>query len=358
MKKRTVKYHLKAVDFFCSIGGMTTGFRQAGVEVIAGIDCDATCKETYEINNKGSEFILADIKKLTFEEFDKLVDLQKDDDTLIFIGCSPCQYWTKINTTKTKSAESKNLLKDFQRFIEHYNPGFVVIENVPGILTKINETPLTEFLQYLDSKKYSYDKGIINASHYGVPQTRRRFMLIASRVTDKIILPQPDTSNIPTVRDFIAVENGFPKVPAGYNDETDFLHTVAGLSDKNIERLKKTPKNGGTRLAYVNNKKFAIPSHHKNKSSFRDVYGRISWDKPAPTLTTKFLSISNGRFAHPEQNRGLSLREGATLQTFHKTYRFFGNSIGTIARHIGNAVPPTLSQKIAKSILESYDATI
>jgi DNA (cytosine-5)-methyltransferase 1 len=354
MKKRTLKYNLKAVDFFCGIGGMTNGFIKAGVEVVAGIDLDPTCKETYEVNNKNSKFILADIKKLSFEEFDKVVDIQKDDDQLIFIGCSPCQYWTKINTTKIKSAESKNLLKDFQRFIEHYNPGFVVIENVPGILTKTSETPLTEFLQFLDSKKYSYDKGIINASHYGVPQTRRRFLLIASRVTDKIILPQPDTSNIPTVRDFIAIKNGFPKVPAGHKDKTDFRHTVAGLSDKNIERLKKTPKNGGTRLTYVNNKKIAIKSHYKKRNSFQDVYGRMNWDKPAPTLTTKFVSVSNGRFAHPEQNRGISLREGAVLQTFRKKYKFIGNSIGIVARHIGNAVPPALSKRIALSITKLH----
>ena len=133
----------------------TSGFRKAGINVVAGIDCDETCKETYETNNKGSKFVSADIKTLTFEEFDKHVGIHKNDDALVFIGCSPCQYWTKINTTKTKSAESKNLLKDFQRFVNHYNPGFIVIENVPGILTKTNETPLTEFLEFLNSKKYS-----------------------------------------------------------------------------------------------------------------------------------------------------------------------------------------------------------
>jgi DNA (cytosine-5)-methyltransferase 1 len=350
--KAKKKKSLKAVDFFCGIGGMTSGFRKAGIDVVAGIDFDETCKETYEANNKGSKFVLADIKDISFDEFDKQVGIKENDDKLIFIGCSPCQYWTKINTTKTKSAESKNLLKDFQRFVKHYNPGFVVIENVPGITTKAKETPLTKFLQFLASNNYSYDQGIINASHYGVPQTRKRYLLIASRVTDNIKLPQPIISDIITVRDFIAVAKGFPRVSAGHKDKTDFLNTVAGLSDKNIERLKKTPKNGGTRLAYVNNKKLAIPSHHKNRNSFEDIYGRMNWDKPAPTITTKFISISNGRFAHPGQNRGLSLREGAVLQTFGKTYKFFGNSIGIIARHIGNAVPPKLAQKIAIALTE------
>ncbi len=135
MSKKTEK--LKAVDFFCCGGGMTYGFRQAGIDVIAGIDIDPKCKETYELNNKPSKFIEADIKTFTEAELIEKTGIKKDDDNLIFIGCSPCQYWSIIKTDKTKAKDSKNLLADFQRFVDYFNPGFVVIENVPGIFSKV-----------------------------------------------------------------------------------------------------------------------------------------------------------------------------------------------------------------------------
>ena len=348
------KSNLKAIDFFCGAGGMTNGFRKAGIKVIAGIDIDSGCKETYEKNNKGSNFILADIKKISFEEFEKQTEIKRNDDNLIFIGCSPCQYWTKIKTDRTKSKQSKNLLADFQKYVEEYNPGFIVIENVPGILTK-EGSPLTDFLKFLESKNYHHDKAIINAYKYGVPQTRRRFLLIASRVNKNIKLPQPKSKRIPTVRNFISETKGFPKLQAGTLDKTLRIHTVAGLSEKNLLRLRLTKKNGGTRLSYVDDKNLAVPCQYKKRNSFQDTYGRMHWDKPAPTITTKFFSISNGRFAHPEQDRAISLREGATLQTFAKSYKFFGNSVASIAKHIGNAVPPELSKRIALSIINLQD---
>jgi DNA (cytosine-5)-methyltransferase 1 len=346
--------NLIAIDFFCGAGGMTNGFRKAGIKVIAGIDIDSECKETYENNNKGSNFILADIKKLSFEEFERQTGIKKNDDNLIFIGCSPCQYWTLIKTDRTRSEESKNLLADFQKYVEEYNPGYIVIENVPGILTK-KESPLNNFLEFLKSKNYSHDKAIINACKFGVPQTRRRFLLIASRVNKNIKLPQPKSKKIPTVRDFISETKGFPNLKAGTLDSTFKMHTVAGLSEINLLRLKLTKKNGGTRLSYVDDKDLAVPCQYKKKNSFQDTYGRMVWDKPAPTITTKFFSISNGRFAHPEQDRAISLREGATLQTFGKSYKFYGNNIASIAKHIGNAVPPALSKKIALSIINLQD---
>lgn len=349
---KETKNKFKAIDFFCGAGGMTAGFRKAGINVIAGIDIDKECKKTYEKNNKGSSFICTDIKKFSFEEFEKQTGVKKNDNELIFIGCSPCQYFSKITTDKKKSEESKNHLTDFKKFVDEYNPGFIVIENVPGILTK-EESPLNAFLKFLKSKNYHHDKAIINAYKYGIPQTRRRFLLIASRVKLKIKLPKPNTKKIPTVRVFISKEKGFPVLNVATLDKTSKLHTVAGLSEKNLLRLKLTAKNGGTRLSYVNDKDLAVPCQYKKKNSFADTYGRMHWDKPAPTITTKFFSISNGRFAHPEQDRAISLREGATLQTFNKGYKFYGNSIGSIARQIGNAVPPVLSKKIALSIINT-----
>lgn len=342
------KVKLKAVDFFCGAGGMTSGFRKAGIKILAGIDIDQDCKETYEANNPTSKFIHADIKKLNYRDLELKAKITANDDNLVFIGCSPCQYWSIIKTNKSKSEESKNLLNDFKRFVDHFNPGYVVIENVPGIFRRIDESPLNAFLKFLNRKGYSYDYGVINTAHYGVPQTRKRFLLVASRVNPGIKIPEPDTKEcLPTVRQFL--QHKFPKIPAGYKDETNLKHTSAGLSSENLKRLELTPINGGTRHAWKDTE-LQIPAYVGKDNAFKDIYGRMFWDKPAPTITTKFHSITNGRFAHPEQNRGISLREGATLQTFDINYKFISDSTGTIAKLIGNAVPPELARRIALSI--------
>ena len=154
----------KAVDFFCGGGGMTCGLRQAGVNVIAGVDFDKDCKNTYEINNPGASFVLADITKLHSNYFTKKFGLQKNDDNLIFIGCSPCQYYSIINTSKEKSQKSKDLLRDFRRFIRYYNPGYILVENVPGLETR-EDSVLPEFLSFLKKRKYTVKYRIINMHH-------------------------------------------------------------------------------------------------------------------------------------------------------------------------------------------------
>ncbi len=336
---------LKAIDFFCSGGGMTYGIRQSGIEVIAGIDNDPDVKETYEKNNPGTKFIQADVFKLKEIDLSKYAGIKKNDDDLILIGCSPCQYWSIIQTDKKKSQQSKDLLKEFHRFVKYYNPGFVVIENVPGLERKKQESGLQDFLDSL--KKMGYKNvddsyGIYNLNEYGVPQTRKRFSLIVSRVTKEKIKPKKSERK-PIVKDFLGEHNGFPKVNAGYKDSSNFQHSVAGLSKENLEVLSKTPKNGGNTVK---------KRKHFTGKGFKDSYSRMSWDKPAPTITTKFFSISNGRFAHPEENRAISLREGATLQTFPKNYVFYAKSMQANARMIGNAVPPEFAKRIGEAILK------
>ena len=229
---------LKAIDFFCSIGGMTTGFKQAGIKVIAGLDIDPSCKETYEYNNLDSKFILSDITNYSFEKLKKETGIKEKDDELVFIGCSPCQYWTIMNTKKEKSEKSKNLLVDFQRFVEHFLPGYVVVENVPGILRRKEESGLNNFIKILQQNNYTVVYNILNASKHGVPQIRKRFTLIASRINEAIKLPEEE-KELPTVKKFIGIENGFEKITHGHIDTTNFIHTTAKLSDKNLRRIKK-----------------------------------------------------------------------------------------------------------------------
>jgi len=340
----------KAIDFFCGGGGMTCGLRQAGINVIAGVDFDKAAKETYEFNNPGSKFIQADITELKEDYFEKNLQVTKNDDYLIMVGCSPCQFYSIINTQKKKSLKSKNLLLDFQRFVEYYNPGYVLVENVPGIITN-KDSVLPEFLKFLERKKYKVVQEIINMKNYGVPQNRRRFSLIATRLDTEISLPKKD-DEIKTLRNSIGEENGFPKISAGHKDPTDFAHSVPALMEIMKKRLDKTPKNGGTRLSWKNDPELQLPCYIGHDKSFVDVYGRMYWDKPSSTITTKFYSISNGRFAHPEEDRALSIREGAVLQSFPREYLFKTKSLGVSAKLIGNAVPPEYARRLGEIIIK------
>jgi len=345
------KSKIKAVDFFCSGGGMTQGMRQAGINVIAGLDFDPDCKETYEKNNPGSEFILSDIFELKETELEQKLVLKKNDDNLLLIGCSPCQYWSIIQTSKKKSEQSKDLLVEFKRFVNYFNPGFVVVENVPGIASRKDESGLTKFAEDLEQRGYHVKYKVVNLNDYGVPQTRKRFSLVASRTTKDIVFPEPKRGKKPVVKDFLGTANGFEQVQAGHRDSTKRDHTVSKLSELNLERLKGTKPNGGNALWWRHDEKLGRKKY--KGTGFKDNYSRMYWNKPAPTITTKFFSISCGRFAHPEEHRAISLREGATLQTFPKRYYFYSKSIQGVARMIGNAVPPEYARRIGKAILSS-----
>ncbi len=345
---------LKAVDFFCSGGGMSYGIQEAGIKILAGIDFDKNCKETYEANIKGAEFIHADVFDLKEKELENRLSLKKNDDSLVMIGCSPCQFWSIINTTKEKSKQSKNLLIEFHRFVAYFNPGYVIVENVPGVLRKKEESGLNEFINWLEEKGYNVHFEVHEVSNYGVPQHRKRFTLIANRITQIKLEPIVAKGRKVTVREVLGEKNGFPKISQGHKDNSEFMHTVAGLNTLNLERLSLTPKDGGTRMAYVYDERLAPPCHFGKVDGFKDIYGRMWWDKPSPTITTKFFSFSNGRFGHPEENRAISLREGAVLQSFPKTYKFKGTSVAGIARMIGNAVPPKYATAIGKAIIQNH----
>lgn len=340
----------KAIDFFCGGGGMTCGLRQAGIDVIAGVDFDKNAKETYEFNNPGSKFIDKDIKNLWSNYFERNFGVKKNDDRLIMVGCSPCQYYSIIHTDHSKAEMSRGLLINFARFIEYYRPGYVLVENVPGIATN-KETVLYRFLDKLDSLGYkNIVKDVVDMSQYGVPQSRRRFSLIATRLEGvKVSLPQK-SDKVLTVANVLGERNGFPKINAGHKDATDFQHTVAGLNEVSLKRMSLTPHNGGNRLSWADQPELQLRCYIGKDDIFKDNYGRMWWDRPSPTITTKFFNISNGRFAHPEEDRAISIREGATLQTFPKNFVFKTNSIANAARIIGNAVPCEYAKKLGQLI--------
>ena len=332
---------------------MSYGIKSAGIDILAGIDIDKSSQSTYEVNIGKGKFIHKNIYDLSPKELQNYIEIEVNDPNLILVGCSPCQYWTVMRTKKDKDRQSSNLLREFLQFVLFYRPGYVLIENVPGILRKKKESQIESFINKLEKNGYQVEYKIVDLSEYGIPQTRKRFSLIANRLNIPIEFPQQCRKRY-TVRDTIGDISQFPKIPAGHKDNTYFLHSVAGLTDINFQRLKLTPNDGGGRVSWEHTE-LQLRAYKSNNVNFKDTYSRMYWDQPAPTITTKFFNISNGRFVHPEQDRAISLREGAMLQTFPKNYRFIGNSIEGIARMIGNAVPPKYAKQLGKLIRENHE---
>ncbi len=357
-KDNNIKTQIKAVDFFCGGGGMSYGMKSAGIDVLAGIDYEENCKETYEANIGKNTFIQADVFDLKEKELQKMLKLRRSDDNLLLIGCSPCQFWSIINTDKKKSEKSKNLLVEFERFVKYFNPGYVVVENVPGVLKKKKESGLESFIAWLEKSNYKVHFEVHNTNDYGVPQNRKRFTLVANRISDQKIFPQKDTGKRLSVKDVLGEKNGFQKISAGHKDSTEFLHSVPYLTEITLKRLYKVSKDGGNRLDFADDPELQLNCFKGRDQSFVDTFGRLWWDRPSPTITTKFTSVSNGRFVHPEEDRALSLREGATIQSFPLNYKFLGKSNASIARLIGNAVPPEYAKRIGQSILENHQNAI
>lgn len=344
---------LKAIDYFCGGGGMSLGLEKAGIRVLAGIDNDERVKLTYTVNHPNSKFILKDISAIEPHSLATELDLKRRDDDLLMVGCSPCQYWSLLNTDKRKSKQTAFLLEYFQKHVEFFQPGYILIENVPGLNSR-NESPLLKFKAFLNSLDYELDDGIINCNDYNVPQKRMRYVLLASRL-GTIKLPSPSKKARLVLRDAIGDSKTLKPIPAGHADSTSNYHSSMKLSAVNIKRIQATPHDGGNRLAWKNNNELQLKAYKGKDDHFRDVYARLFWDKPAPTITTKFISYSNGRFGHPTQDRALSVREGAKLQSFPNSYTFLAKSISDAARIIGNAVPPNMARALGKQILRAYD---
>ena len=342
---------IAAIDLFCGAGGLTRGLLDAGIDVVCGIDSDEKCSLTYESNNirkngKPVEYVLSDIRLIDGERIKKIFQ-KSDADYFMLVGCAPCQPFSRKNAKRTDDGRA-NLLMEFARLIESVEPDFIFMENVPDI-EKIHGEVLKYFINVLKKKGYFYDYRVINAKDYGVPQNRKRFVLIASKL-GKITIPSTCDENkrYITVKDAIGDLNKFPPINVGESHEIIPNHKCSKLSELNLKRLRFTPINGGSRKSWPEE---LILECHKKMSGHWDAYGRMRWDTPAPTLTTRFSSITTGRYAHPEQNRAISLKEGAIIQSFPYKYEFYGN-MQDIARQIGNAVPPKMAKEICKSFIE------
>lgn len=336
-----------AFDFFCGAGGLTRGFLNAGIEVIVGVDLDETCRETYENNNPPAKFIASDLRKLTRKDLAPFIR-DVPSEKLVFAGCAPCQPFSKQRRVIGHRGD-RTLLSTFAALVEEFKPSFVVIENVPGIVKVPGNSTYRRFLKSLRSLGYRFAEGRLDAKWFGVPQTRRRWVVIAALDAEPT-LPEPThgPTRLPycTVRGAIA---GLPKLEAGFEDPTIWNHRAAKLSKMNLRRIRATPADGGCRTDWPVS--LALPCHSEDYDGHTDVYGRMWWDAPAPALTCRCVSLSNGRYGHPEQHRAISLREAARLQSFEDDFVFYGTSQVSLAAQIGNAVPVKLAEALARQLL-------
>lgn len=338
------------VDLFCGAGGLSRGFFDEGIQVNCGIDIDEACRYPFETNNE-AVFVRRDISSITGPE---LKQAFSPSSYSVLVGCAPCQPFSKY----TQGREGKGiedpkwtLLREFARLIEETSPDVVSMENVQRLRHFRNGEVLQVFIRKLAKAGYWVSERDVFCPDYGVPQSRTRLVLLASKL-GPITLDEPnhldDCSR--TVREAIG---DLAEIAAGEYDPDDPLHASAGLSPVNLKRIRRS-KPGGTWRDWPEALRASCHTKETGRG-YASVYGRMLWDEPAPTITTQFHGFGNGRFGHPEQNRAISLREGAILQTFPADYAFVppgtDPNFKVMGRLIGNAVPVQLGRVIARSIL-------
>lgn len=338
---------IEVVDLFCGIGGLSYGMKTAGFNILAGFDLDHTCKFAYETNT-GGVFIYKNIKDVTSND---ITFRYSEGSIKILAGCAPCQPFSSYAfKNKEKDPDKYDLLYEFGRLVKEVNPDIVTMENVPAIRKFKLKSVLEDFIGLLEDNGYSVWCDVVFCPNFGIPQTRKRLVLIASKLgkVDPLVATHSKQDYI-TVRDTIG---NLPPLSAGQKDPNDSLHRCRALNDLNLKRIKSTPE-GGSWKSWP--KELILECHKKEGGkSFGSVYGRMKWDEPSPTMTTQCTGIGNGRFGHPSQDRAISAREAALLQTFPYDYKFFKDeksvSLTVASRYIGNAVPPKLGEVIALAI--------
>ncbi len=338
---------IEVVDLFCGIGGLSYGMKSRGFKILAGFDLDWTCQYAYEMNNE-AKFNYKDIRQVSKDD---IIPLYSNKSIRVLAGCAPCQPFSSYAyKNKNKDKDKYDLLYEFGRLVKDVHPDIVTMENVPAIASFKLKSVLADFVDGLKNEGYYVKYQVVYCPDYGVPQTRKRLVLLASRFGKiELISPTHTKDNYVTVQDVIG---DLPPIAAGETCPLDPLHRSRELSPLNMRRILATPYGG----SWKDWPEELLLDCHKKESgkSFGSVYGRMVWEEPAPTMTTLCTGIGNGRFGHPVQNRAISAREAALFQTFPLTYKFFPNeqdvSLTKASRYIGNAVPPRLGEVIAESI--------
>lgn len=344
MRKKLIKQG-SVIDVFCGAGGLSHGFVKEGFPVIAGIDADPACKYAFEKNNNAI-FINKPIEKIAAN---KISELYPENHIKILVGCAPCQPFSSYSQ-KSATGDKWKLLYGFSSLINKIRPDIISMENVTPLRKFSNGKVFRNFTRSLENIGYSVSSYDVFCPDFGIPQRRTRLVLFASLHGKIKLIPKTHhPGNYKTVRHAIS---GLEKINHGEVSKNDLLHRSSKLSNLNFKRIKSSIP-GGTWRDW--DKKLVAHCHKKKTGkTYPSVYGRMEWDAPSPTITTQCYGFGNGRFGHPEQNRAISLREAALLQTFPAKYEFIAPNdplyTKVTGRLIGNAVPVQLGKVIAKSI--------
>ena len=346
MKVKKKNNNLISIDLFSGVGGLTEGLRKAGFNTKLAFEIDETASKAYKLNHKDIEVITDDIRIVKLEDIEKKLN---GSEIHLLAGCPPCQGFSSIrrlNKAKPVEDHRNDLINEYVRFVEYFKPYTIMLENVPWLE---KDELFNEAKKKLEAMGYKIDVEVVNVRDYGVPQNRKRLVMIGSRLGEITIARPDDSKEKVTVRDCI----GKLPTPEKSNDK---LHKIFPEHTPNIMNLiKDIPHDGGSRKDL--GEKRQLKCHKKKNVGFNDIYGRLRWDDYSSTITGGCLNPSKGRFLHPRQNRCISAREAALLQSFRKGYKFPVNiPISKLALMIGNALPPKFScyqaKKIKKHLLE------
>jgi len=335
---------IAAWDFFSGCGGTSAGFRDAGIEVRLGLDSDPEAARTFRRNFPGAAFVEDDIRHVAATSLDKYFRAGDRAGALIIAACAPCQPFSRQNRLKKSDDRRTSLLHELRRFIRRFRPDYVFVENVPGMQHGcLDGEPFQEFVTFLSGCQYGVNYAVVEALDYGVPQRRSRLILSASRHGEP---GMPEPSHGPGRKPYLTTWDAigrYPPLRAGEAHPSVPNHEAPSLSLITRARLQSTPEGGGRR---------DWPAHlvldcHQDHNGHSDVYGRLHRKRPAGTLTTRCISVSNGRFAHPTQDRSITPREAAALQTFPDTFVFEGGT-NSVAKQVGNAVSVKLAEAFGR----------
>ena len=324
--------------------------QKAGITICGGIDIDPACKHPFEENVK-ADFYHCDVSGLMT---DFVASLFPEGHARVLAGCAPCQPFSTYTRGSNAHNSQWQLLDKFGAIVRELQPEVVTMENVPRLA---KHSVFNEFLSVLGSSGYHYNYYNVRCADYDVPQTRVRLVLLASKLGKIELVPPTNVDGqFVTVRKAI---QGLDEIEAGSTSDSDPMHKSSGLSQMNLDRIRNSTP-GGTWRDWDDSLRAACHSRESGRT-YPSVYGRMEWDRPAPTITTQFHGFGNGRFGHPAQHRAISLREGALLQTFPEVYSFVPDGdpvcIASVARLIGNAVPVRLGEAIGMSIVVHLEAS-
>lgn len=347
----------KVIDLFAGVGGLSLGFEMAGFDVVLANEYDESIANAYRMNHPSTKMLVADITDLPIEK----TFAEYRGNICVVIGGPPCQGFSQKGQRKTINDERNYLFKHFVAVVDYVRPQYFVMENVPNLLTSENGYFKREIIELFKARGYALATGTLNAADYGVPQNRRRAVIIGKQGESVPTMPKPIDLSVSiwdAISDLAYLNSGEGTDCDTYRNppQSDYQHTLrAGSdvlynhkatrhSDLAIKRLKMIPPNSG---------KEVLPAEHITKSIYSGTWTRMGKDEISVTITTRFDTPSSGKFTHPYLHRAITVREAARIQSFPDTFKFIGTK-GSQMKQVGNAVPPLLAKAIATVIMNDY----